>query len=183
MTARPTARLTSSAYARPVRVQVDCPAPWREPVLAALGAAGVVRDATAPVGVAVTPGRLVSDVVDGWSVDSLPHLLVAVQAHAIDVGPWAAPGIGPCARCVAAGVLDDGSRPGGAAEVLTTGGGVPLPLLALAAGAAARDLAAWTRGEVPHSWLTSWRFDHRPLPEARSWRRHPYCGCGWFETG
>lgn len=174
--------MTTHAYARPVRAQLDCPAPWHEPVLTALQAAGVVSDPTAPVGIAVTPGRLVSDVVDGWSVDSLPHLLVAVQPHAIDVGPWAAPGIGPCARCVAAGVLDDGSRPGGAAEALAGGSGVPLPLLALAAGAAARDLAAWARGEAPHSWLTSWRFDHLPLPTARAWRRHPYCGCGWFET-
>ncbi|NYE37574.1 hypothetical protein F4692_002707 [Nocardioides cavernae] len=166
--------MTADAYARPVRAQLDCPDAWREPVRRALGAAGVSLDDAAPVGIAVTPGRRVSDVVDGWSVDSLPHLLVAVRPYAVEVGPWAAPGIGPCARCVAAGVLDDGAA--------AVPGGVPLPLLALAAGAAARDLGAWGRGEAPHSWCTSWCFDHQPVPTARRWERHPYCGCDWFET-
>lgn len=166
--------MSADAYARPVRAQLDCPPTWLEPVRSALGAAGVVLDPGAPVGVAVAPGRQVSGVVDGWSVDSLPHVLVAVQAHAVEVGPWVAPGIGPCARCVAAGVLDERGT--------TPWSGAPLPLLALAAGAVARDLGAWSRGETPHAWLTSWRFDHEPMPTARRWHRHPYCGCAWFET-
>lgn len=156
------------------RVQLDCPSAWRAPVLAALLAAGVAIDASAPVGISVAPGRQVSALVDDWSVSSLPHLLVGVWPYAVDVGPWAAPGVGPCARCVAAAVLDEG-RPLPADRV-------PLPLLAMAAGAAARDLAAWDRGEPPHTWLRSWRHDHEPLPTARHWQRHPYCGCAWFDT-
>jgi len=143
-------------------------------VVAALSAAGVLLDREAPVGVAVTPGRAVSGTVDAWSVDSLPHVLLAVHPWAVEVGPWVAPGLGPCARCVAAAVLEEGGAPGA--------GDVPRPLLALGAGTAARDLAAWSRGELPHTWLTSWRLDHEPLPAVRRWRRHPYCGCGWFET-
>ncbi|WP_139306578.1 hypothetical protein [Nocardioides exalbidus] len=157
-----------------LRAQLDCPAVWRAPVTAALGAAGIAVDPEAPVGIAVASGRLVSGTVDDWTVSSLPHLLVAVWPWAVDVGPWAAPGVGPCARCVAAAVLDEGSE---AVE-----GRAPAHLLALAAGSAARELAAWARGESPHTWLTSWRFDHEPLPRARRWQRHPYCGCGWFET-
>ncbi len=157
-----------------LRTQLDCPTAWRPPVVAALAAAGVEVDPLAPVGVGVAAGRQVSGLVDGWSVDSLPHLLVGVWPYAVDVGPWAAPGLGPCARCVAAAVLDEGAtlRPDQ----------VPLPLLALAAGAAARDLAAWQRGETPHTWLTSWRVDHEPVPVPRRWQRHPYCGCAWFDT-
>ncbi|GAA5117231.1 hypothetical protein GCM10023339_27600 [Alloalcanivorax gelatiniphagus] len=163
------------APAATVRAQLDCPDVWREPVARALQAAGVVLDAAAPVGVAVASGRLVSTTVDDWCVASLPHLLVGVQPHAVEVGPWVAPGVGPCARCVAAAVLDEGS-PARADRL-------PRPLLALAAGAAARDLGAWVRGETPHAWLTSWRHDHEPVPTTRRWARHPYCGCAWFETG
>lgn len=164
----------AASHRAPARAQLDCPDAWRGVVVAALGAAGVVVEDAAPVGVAVSPGRLVSRVVDDWSVASLPHLLVAVQPYAVEVGPWSLPGVGPCARCVAAAVLDGGepARPGDP----------PRPLLALAAGAAARDLGAWARGEPPHSWLTSWRYDHDPVPTARRWERHPYCGCAWFET-
>jgi hypothetical protein len=157
-----------------LRTQLDCPDPWRAPVVAALVAAGVAVDPLAPLGVSVASGRRVSGVVDDWSVASLPHLLLGVWPYAVEVGPWAAPGIGPCARCVAAAVLDEGSA--------VPPERVPLPLLALAAGAAARDLGAWARGDTPHTWLTSWRFDHEPVPVARRWARHPYCGCAWFDT-
>ncbi|NPD05645.1 hypothetical protein HN031_13205 [Nocardioides sp. zg-1308] len=171
------ASLPASArpWSVPLRAQLDCPRAWREPVLAALTAAGVVVDAAAPVGLAVAAGRQVSGTVDDWTVSSLPHLLVGVRPHAVEVGPWAAPGVGPCARCVAAYVLDEG----GAVHDPQP----PRPLLAMAAGAAARELAAWARGETPSTWLTSWLLDHEPVPRDRRWQRHPYCGCAWFETG
>lgn len=158
----------------PLRAQLDCPAAWHGRVTAALDAAGIVLDPLAGVGIAVTPGRQVSAVVDDWSVSSLPHLLVGVWAYAVEVGPWAAPGVGPCARCVSAAVLDDGSRLQSAQP--------PRALLTMGAGAAARELGAWARGETPPTWLMSWRFDHEPLPRARRWQRHPYCGCSWFDT-
>ena len=163
-----------TSYDVSLRAQLDCPAAWLAPVAAALGAAGVAVDPVAAVGISVAPGRQVSALVDDWSVSSLPHLLVGVWPYAVEVGPWAAPGVGPCARCVAASVLDDGSG--------LHLGGVPRPLVALAAGAAARELGAWSRGETPSTWLTSWRFDHEPLPRSRRWQRHPYCGCAWFDT-
>jgi hypothetical protein len=159
-----------------LRVQLDCPGDWHEPVLAALTAAGVAVDPRAAVGVGVAPGRLVSGTVDDWTVSSLPHLLLGVWPYAVEVGPWAAPGVGPCARCVAASVLDDGST------LPPASASVPRALMTVAAGLAARDLAAWTRGETPHTWLTSWRVDHEPLPRERRWQRHPYCGCAWFDT-
>lgn len=161
-------------YAVTLRAQLDCPPAWTAPVTAALAAAGVEVAPGAAVGVGVGPGRTVSATVDDWTVASLPHLLVGVTSYAVEVGPWAAPGLGPCARCVAASVLDEGDP--------TRLPPVPRPLLALAAGAVARDLGTWSRGEVPHTWLTSWRFDHEPLPAGRRWARHPYCGCDWFDT-
>ena len=161
-------------YAAGLRAQLDCPGAWRTQALAALAVAGVCVADSAPVGIGLTPGRGVSPTIDDWSVASLPHLLVSVTPWAVEVGPWVAPGVGPCARCVAATVLDD--RPSTASEP------VARPLLALAAGAVARDLSAWVADEAPHTWLTSWRFDHHPLPTARRWERHPYCGCTWFDT-
>ncbi len=166
--------MSESTTTTALRVQLDCPAAWHAPVAAALAAAGVLVDPHAAVGVSVASGRMVSTTVDDWSVSSLPHLLVGVWTHAVEIGPWAAPGVGPCARCVAASVLDDGSR--------TRMGALPRALMALAAGVAARDLASWARGETPHTWLTSWRVDHEPLPRPRRWQRHPYCGCTWFDT-
>ncbi len=156
------------------RVQLDCPPPWRNRVAAALEVAGLVLTCEAPVGVAVAPGRVVSPTVDAWSVASLPHLLVAVWPWAVEVGPWAAPGVGPCARCVEAGVLDDGSSAPAAV--------VPPALLAVAAGLAARDVAAWRGGDTPSTWTTSWRVEDHPVPTQRRWQRHPYCGCAWFDT-
>ena len=157
-----------------LRVQLDCPTAWHEPVVASLAAAGVVVDPLAAVGLSVGPGRTVSATVDDWSVSSLPHLLVGTWPYAVEVGPWVAPGIGPCARCVAASVLDDGST--------TAPTVVPRALMSVASGMAARDLASWARAETPCTWLTSWRVDHAPLPRERRWQRHPYCGCAWFDT-
>ena len=170
-----TVRTDSSPYASGIRAQLDCPDAWSEAVAASLAAAGVVVDPAAPVGIAVAPGRLVSTTVDAWCVDSLPHVLVAVRPHAVEVGPWVAPGVGPCARCVAAAVLDEGGP--------ASAGAMPRPLLTLGVGAVARDLGAWSRGELPHTWLSSLRFYHEPLPTARRWQRHPYCGCAWFDSG
>ena len=54
-------------------------------------------------------------------------------------------------------------------------------LLAMAAGWAARDLAAWQAAATPTTWLTSWLLGPDPVPVARRWERHPYCGCAWWE--
>ena len=71
--------------------------------------------------------------------------------------PWVAPGVGPCGgawppRCsTTAHRAATGSRCRGRCS--------PWPPAAVA-----RDLAAWSRGELPLTWLTSWRVDHEPLP-------------------
>ncbi len=160
-------------YDVPLRIQLACPEPWADRAAAALASAGLVPDPHAAVGLSIAAGRQVAAAVDRWSVESRPHLLVGVWPHTVAVGPWVVPGVGPCARCVAAGTFDEGdpARPG------------PLPaaLLTLAAGWAARDVADWVRGDTPSSWLRSWSLDHAPLPRQRRWERHPYCGCGWFE--
>ncbi len=160
-------------YDVPLRVQLTCPEPWVDRITAALASAGLAADPHAAIGLSIAPGRQVGETVDHWSVESLPHLVVGVWPHAVEVGPWVVPGVGPCARCVAAATFDEGSaaRPGP----------LPAPLLSLAAGWAARDVADWVRGDTPSTWLCSWSFDHAPLPRNRRWERHPYCGCAWFE--
>lgn len=163
----------TEVYDVPLRVRLACPEPWVDAATAALTAAGLVPDDHAAVGLSLAPGRQVLGAVDDWSVESLPHLVIGVRPHAIDVGPWVVPGVGPCARCVAGATFDDGrdARPGP----------LPAPLLAMASGWAARDVSAWVRGDTPSTWLCSWALDHAPLPRTRRWGRHPYCGCAWFE--
>jgi len=161
-------------YDVPLRVRLTCPDAWLGRVSPALASAGLVIDPRAAVGLSVAPGRVVGDLVDAWSVDSLPHLMVGVWPHAVEVGPWVVPGIGPCARCVSADTFDEGDP--GLSEP------PPAPLLALAAGWASRDLADWVRGETPSTWLCSWTLDRAPLPRSRRRERHPYCGCAWFDT-
>ena len=96
-------------YDVPLRVQLACPEPWVDRVTAALSCAGLVADPCAAIGLSISPGRQVGETVDRWSVESLPHLVVGVWPHAVEVGPWVVPGVGPCARCVAAATFDEGS--------------------------------------------------------------------------
>jgi hypothetical protein len=159
----------------PRRLRLTAPAAWHDGLAQALAAAGVVLDATANAGLAVTPARSVPPELDAWTVDSSPHLLVAVWPYGVEVGPWVLPGVGPCARCVAAATLDDTGRG------LPPGHSPDPALLAMAAGWAARDLAAWQAAGTPTTWLTSWLLGPDPAPVARRWERHPYCGCAWWE--
>jgi hypothetical protein len=140
--------------------------------------AGVDTDAGAALGVAVAPARTVLPEVDEWVVDSTPHLLVGVWPHGVDVGPWVLPGAGPCARCVAAGTLDDAGRGFGTVPDLA----LDPALTAQAAGWVARDVRRWLRAETPTTWSTSWLIGVHPVPDRRRWSRHPYCGCAWWET-
>ena len=56
------------------------------------------------------------------------------------------------------------------------------PILALAAGWVASDVLRWLRSETPVTWGASWLLGGDPVPHERSWRRHPYCGCAWWES-
>ena len=160
------------------RVQLAAPEPWHPRLRDALAVAGVETTADAALGLAVTPARTVPPEVDQWVVDSTPHLLVAVWPHGVEVGPWVLPGAGPCARCVAADTFDDTGRgfPAGRAPALDPA------LLALAAGWASRDVVRWLRAETPLTWSVSWLLGADAVPDRRAWRRHPYCGCAWWES-
>ena len=158
-------------------LRLAAPASWTPTLRAALAVAGIETATQACVGLAVAPARTVLTEVDGWVVDSTPHLLVAVWPHAVEVGPWVVPGAGPCARCVAAGTLDDTGRGAGGAALR-----LDPALTAQAAGWVARDVRRWLQAETPFTWSASWVLGADPVPDQRPWRRHPYCGCGWWES-
>ena len=162
------------------RLRLAAPPSWRGALADALAVAGLETSDEAALGVAVAPARTVLPEVDEWTVDSTPHLLVAVWPHGVEVGPWVLPGSGPCARCVAAGTLDDTGRGGGRGWGR---GDHPLDpaLTAQAAGWVARDVLRWWRAETPLTWSASWLLGDEPVPAQRAWRRHPYCGCSWWE--
>jgi hypothetical protein len=155
-------------------VRVAAPPSWVDHVARHLDGCGVVVDDAAEVGLAVTVHREPTPEVDTWSVESRPHLLLGVWDHTIEVGPWVAPGVGPCARCVEADTLDAVRRQRGLPE--------PAPWLwSTAAGLVARDLALWSAGRRPATWATRWRVTGEPVPEAERSLRHPYCGCAWWD--
>lgn len=158
-----------------LRAHLAAPAGWTEPFQTALSAAGVEdTDHDDAPGLAVVPGRTVPVHVDRWTAASRPHLLVALRHGSAEVGPWVVPGSGPCARCVESSTLDTSD--------LTTPTELDLPLVALVAGWVARDLQRWNTGEPPLTWGTSWLLGPDATPRPRQWIRHPYCGCGWFES-
>lgn len=160
---------------RDIRLRLCVPPAWRREALAALAGARIVVSEDAAVGLALTPHRVVDEQVDRWTVDSVPHLLVGVWPHGMEVGPWALPGRGPCAHCVAAEAPDTEHVD------LTSLTAPPLGLLAVAAGWAARDAAAWLAGRTPSTWASGWWVGDDPGLRPRRIERHPYCGCAWWE--
>lgn len=156
----------------PQTVRLHAPREWRAPVTVALAVAGVLVATDASTGVAVRPGRTTPHEVDPWIVESLPHLLIGVWAHRIEVGPFALPGVSPCGHCVSADTLEPADQP---AELPR----LDPALLALAAGWTAREVLTWLAGGTPTTWASSWLLDAEPLPRSRRWQRHPYCGCSW----
>ena len=111
-----------------------------------------------------------------WSVDSLPHLVVGVRPHAVEVGPWVV------ARRRSVRALR-GRRDLRRGRAPRHPDPCPLPLLSLAAGLGRtrpRRLGARRDSDAPGS--RSWSRRPRPAPgRSRRWQRHPYCGCAWFD--
>ena len=128
--------------------------------------------------------------VDGWMRDRVPHLLVRLAEGRATVGPFVVPGTTACLRCVDAHHTDADPtwpllvRQYAAAVVRPRRDGAPEPLDPLLASVAlawaARDLATYVDGQRPSTWSTTLSLDGGlAAVEARTWARHPDCGCSW----
>ncbi|KQT91569.1 hypothetical protein ASG49_11170 [Marmoricola sp. Leaf446] len=137
-----------------------------------------------------TRGECDRDRLDPLVRVGTPHLLLRLVDGDALLGPFVAPGLTCCLRCVDAHravadpdhhavttrYVEAGSRP--------RTDGVPdladPALVALATAAAVREVAAYVRGEEPPGWSRTRRWTGTAEePALREWSRHPRCGCNW----
>jgi bacteriocin biosynthesis cyclodehydratase domain-containing protein len=130
------------------------------------------------------------ELLDDWMRTGTPHLLVRLSEGRAVAGPFVVPGRSACLRCLDAHHTDADPtwpllvRQYAAACRRPRADGAPEPvdpLLATVALAwAVRDLATWLEGDDPSLWSATLTLDPALREvEARSWTRHPGCGCSW----
>jgi bacteriocin biosynthesis cyclodehydratase domain-containing protein len=150
-------------------------------LLHAGGAQAVGPGTAAPVAAVVASGEPRREDADAHLRDGRPHLVVSGGAAGVVVGPFVAPGLTACLRCLDAHRSEADPRRGLVlAQVAGRAGGPADPALTtLAAAWAARDLLTLLAGIRPSTWSATVAVGADLRPERRSWRRHPWCGCAW----
>ena len=167
------------------RVQVVADEPWRQPTLRLLAASGitVATDGAGATLVVTAAGEARRDDLDSWMRDGTPHLVVRNRGGRVVVGPFVAPGLTACLRCVDAHACDD--DPGHALVLEQHAAPAEEPcdpvLMHLAVAWAVRDLVTYVDGDCPASWSATATLG-LGLPDVRSWTRHPRCGCAWGDV-
>lgn len=122
--------------------------------------------------------------------DDVPHLAVAVGERSAVVGPLVLPGRSACLRCLDLHRTDrDPQWPAVAAQLCAPGPHAapePLALARLAAALAVPQVLTYLDSSLevgadgPAAVDTTWEIDLGDgLPSARTWGRHPRCGCAW----
>lgn len=172
---------------RQARIGLLADEPWADECRRLLAATGLTEargrePVTALLAVAAS-GELPRDRPDPWLRAGLPHLLVTNVAARVTVGPFVAPGLTACLRCVDAHGSDRDPGHGVVLEQHGPAAGEPADpvLLRLALAWAVRDLVAYVEGDLPSTWSSSVLVDARLETERTSWTRHPRCGCAWGE--
>jgi hypothetical protein len=124
------------------------------------------------------------DALDQWVRDDRPHLTLTSLGGRTRLGPFVAPGLTACLRCVDEHLTDHDPRH-------------PLVLeqhhepdlrdtarpedLQLALAWAVRDLARWAEGGQPVTWSATVELEG-DVPVRHAWWRHPRCGCAWGDA-
>jgi hypothetical protein len=113
--------------------------------------------------------------------DAVPHLLLGGLGGLLTIGPFVAPGLTACRRCVAAHLCDrdPGEELVRAQYRRKPSAAVDPLLLALACAWVVRDAATYVDGGTPRTWSATVALDDSLACEARTWTRHPACGCSW----
>lgn len=119
--------------------------------------------------------------LDTWVRQGVPHLLVWSRGGLPRVGPFVAVGLTACLRCLDAHESEtDPRRPLLLEQAAEAEAAAADPVLAcLATAWAARDVLRYAEGELPASWSAVVTLAPSGLPQVRTWRRHPHCGCAW----
>lgn len=167
------------------RIGVDAPDPWRAEVATLLRVAGLaVAERAEPVTVhlVVTPGgEPPRPGFDVWMRTGLPHLLVTNLAGRVRLGPFVAPGVTACVRCLDAHASDRDPGHGLVVEQHSPVAHEPCDplLMRIALACAVRDLASYVEGDLPATWSASLAVEPALRLERQEWSRHPRCGCAW----
>ena len=181
---------------RPVRPSVAVLGRLEVPGLpdldAVLGACGVRTTPSiqgADVVLVLNDGEQDRDRLDPLIRGRTPHLVVRLVDGGAVVGPFVAPGVTACLRCVDAHLsLHDPdhvavttryvratarSRPDGVPDLDPA-------LSSLALAWALRDVVAHLHGDEPSTWSRTVHLGPVPARHVeREWLRHPQCGCCW----
>lgn len=158
-----------------------------------LAAAGIATTDRASRPRRVAPGAVVHlddtepdrALVDGWVSADRPHLFVTATEGFVRVGPFVAPGLTACLRCIDAHLAECNPRRGLVVQQYAdrVDGRVDVPVdaaeLDLAVAFAARDLVSWVDGHRPRTWSATMRVGPRLGLETTPWPRHAGCGCSW----
>jgi len=117
------------------------------------------------------------------------HLLLTAVEGRVELGPFVAPGLTACLRCVDAhrGELDP--RRSLVLQQYAAAGpradGVPEPVddlvFTAALAWAARDCLTYVDGFEPATWSRTFTFGPGMTHRAQEWSRHPHCGCSWSD--
>jgi hypothetical protein len=177
-------RLAARATAR---VALAAPDPWRESAGRLLRRAGLslvaAGDRSDAVLLVEPGGEPPRTAFDGWLRTGRAHLSVRNLAGRVEVGPFVAPGVTACHRCVDAHRSDLEPRHALVLEQHAPRAGEPCDplLMELALAWAVRDLVTFVEGGTPATWSASVELAHDLDPQRRTWPRHPRCGCCWGE--
>ncbi len=139
------------------------------------------------VALLVSDGVLRRDLIDEFMRTGRPHLTLSSGPEGWTLGPFTVPGLSACLRCVDAARMErDPRRP------LILEQAEPITPIAphakeIALALAARDLAAWSVGQMPLTFNATVTVPLGPegaseaatLPIEERWRPHAHCGCTW----
>jgi hypothetical protein len=159
---------------------------WRPAGLRLLSAAGVAVSSDEPVATLLVHagGEPPREALDPWLRSGAPHLVLRNRGGRVILGPFVAPGLTACLRCVDAHASDD--EPGHAVVVEQHAAEADEPcdplLMQLAITWAVRDLVAYVDGDCPATWSATVTFGPDAAPKVRPWTRHPRCGCAWGDV-
>jgi hypothetical protein len=178
-------RLASRRQA-PIAIAAD--EPWRAAVLRLAATAGLTlagsRESPVARLVVNAGGEPVRADLDPLMRAGAPHLVVTNVAARVTVGPFVAPGLTACLRCVDAHHSD--ADPGHAMIVdqhrPRPGEPCDPVLMHLALAWSVRDLVTYVEGQSPATWSATVTFDAGLAVDRREWTRHPRCGCSWGDA-
>jgi hypothetical protein len=167
------------------QVALHSPEPWRTVAAERLTTAGIpLARAEEPgtVTLVVSTGEPPRSLLDGFTREDRPHLVLTLYADRARLGPFVAPGATACLRCLDAHLGESDPRRAVVIQQLEHRV-APTPcdsLLGQAAVAlAVRELMSYAEGDRPATWSATLTLSAALGEPVRTWPRHPHCGCSW----